>query len=220
MLPILIGVTPFALVAGAAGVQNGLSVLETVGFSMFAFAGAAQISAAQLIGADAPIAVVIITAVVINLRFLLYSADLSRLLPDAPLGSRLISAYVITDHAYALTERRGRAGGVQLGTFYMGAAVTFWLTWQICNVVGAGIGARLPADSVLTFAVPLSFLGLLVPALNSSGRGVACVVAAIVAVAAHDAPAGSGVLLAIVAGLIAGSVFRRVSRGGVADVDA
>lgn len=219
MLPILIGVLPFALVAGAAGVQNGLTVLETVSFSMLAFAGAAQITAAQLMGAGASVVVVVVTAVVINLRFLLYSADLSRMLPPQPTGRRLGSAYVITDHAYAVSERRSRAGGGPLEVFYLAAALTFWVTWQSANLVGAAIGSRLPVDSVLTFAVPLSFLGLLVPALTSSARGVACVTAAVVAVVARDAPAGSGVLLAILAGLVAGALARRVRRGGGRDDD-
>jgi predicted branched-subunit amino acid permease len=218
MGPILLGVVPFATVAGAAGVQNGLSVTETICFSLLSFSGAAQIVSSDLLGGGADLWVVVVTAQVINLRFLLYSVALSRLLPPRKLLGRLGAAYLITDHAYALVEQRSstaprqRHGAATQWPFYLGAALAFWVPWQLCNLAGALVGSRMPTDSALTFAVPLSFLALLVPALVSAPRVAAALVAGVVSLAALRAPAHSSVVLAIVLGMVGGLLVSRRQR--------
>lgn len=210
MLPVLIGVVPFALVTGAASVHQGLAVSEAVAFSLFAFSGAAQVTATQLMGEGASVPVVVATALVINLRFLFYSAALAPLLASYGARTRLAAAYVMTDHAFALTERRATRDRASpgIGTFYLAAALTFWCTWQVCNFLGALVEGVLPSDTFLTFAVPLSFLALLVPTLISRARAVACLAAAAVAVLLRGAPTGSNILIAIVVGIAAGHALR------------
>ena len=60
--PIIIGIVPFGLIAGAAGVEAGLSAAQTMGLSIFVFAGASQLAAIELFGQDAGIGLIAITA--------------------------------------------------------------------------------------------------------------------------------------------------------------
>lgn len=106
MLPVLIGIAPFAAVAGLAGTHNGFTIVETAAFSLFAYAGAAQIAAVDLIGNGAATSVVITTALIINLRFIVYSASLAPMFVGASVRTRTLGSYLLVDHAVALTVTR------------------------------------------------------------------------------------------------------------------
>lgn len=216
MLPVLLGIVPFAAVAGLAGTQNGLAPYETAAFSLLAYAGAAQVAALALVGDGATVGVVVATALVINLRFAVYSAALAPMFRQVGPLTRLLGSYALVDHAVALTtERTDEAVPArQRVAFYLGACAPFWLTWQTFSFLGSLLGA-VPAAAVLAFAVPLSFVGLLGPQLKSAPAVVAACVAGIVAVVARDVPANAGMMAGTAAGLVAGTVvgWRGVTRG-------
>jgi predicted branched-subunit amino acid permease len=177
-----------------------------VAFSAIAFAGAAQIAAFNMLGSGVPILVVIGAATMINLRFALYSASLSPHLAHESRPRRLVGAYLLTDHAYALSMARstGTRAPRAVAAFYLGAAATFWVTWQVCTLIGALLGGRLPHQIPLQFAVSLSFLALLVPMLTDSAAWSAAAVAALCATAAQSAPGNVGMIGGTVAGAVVG----------------
>ena len=214
MLPILIGIVPFAAVAGLAGTHNGFSVVETAAFSLFAYAGAAQIAAADLIGNGASATVVISTALIINLRFIVYSATLAPMFAGSRIGVRAAGSYLLVDHAVALTlTRRKDASRRDAIAFYFGACLAFWVTWQTCSLAGSFLGA-LPDTGVVAFAVPVSFLALLAPQVTERPKALAAVVGATVAVVCAGLPANLGMAVGTVAGIGAGVAagWRRAGR--------
>ncbi|MFC6726320.1 AzlC family ABC transporter permease, partial [Halobium palmae] len=142
--PIVLGIVPFGLVVGAAGVDIGLSPFQTVAMSLIVFAGASQLAAIELLGRGAPVAVVVLTALVINARHVMYSASIAPYFRRFSAPKRWLGAYVMTDHAYALSvteyakttpETRGR------WWYYVGTAATLWVVWQVGTAVGALLGA-------------------------------------------------------------------------------
>jgi predicted branched-subunit amino acid permease len=204
MLPILIGIVPFAAVAGLAGTHNGFNVFETAAFSLFAYAGAAQIAALDLIGDGAAAGVVIATAIIINLRFIVYSATLAPMFTGANLNQRVAGSYLLVDHAVALTSTRtAQMRQRDAMAFYLGACLVFWCTWQICSLVGSFLGS-LPSTGVVLFAVPISFLALLAPQLTDKPRIWAALVGAVVAVLGAGLPANLGMMLGTAAGIATG----------------
>lgn len=204
MLPILIGIAPFAAVAGLAGTHNGFTVLETAAFSLFAYAGAAQVAALDLIGKGTGAGVAIATALVINARFIVYSATLSPVFADSGVKQRTVGSYLLVDHAVPLTLTRTKAWARHdKVAFYIGACLMFWCTWQLSSFAGSFLGS-LPSAGVVTFAVPISFLALLLPQLSDRPRICSAVVAAVVAVAGADLPANLGMMLGTVAGIATG----------------
>ncbi len=209
VVPILPGVVPFALIAGFAGVEAGVSRIQAVAMSLIVFAGAAQIAALDLIGSDAAIVVVVATALIINARFVMYSASLAPHVAGSPLRARGLAAYLLTDQIYAVSIIRfgeTREPVRERLAFYLGGGATLWVTWQAGTVVGALGGGAVPESWSLDFAIPLVFIALLVPALRSRHDHVAAVVGGVVAVAAGGLRFNSGLLLAAAAGIVAGYV--------------
>ncbi len=205
--PIVVGIVPFALITGITAAGAGLTVGEIVGMSLVVFAGASQLAAIDLIGSNAPFAVVVATAVVINVRMVMYSASIAPYLQTYTLRVRGLAAYVLTDQAYAVSiaeyetdDRRDRI------RYYLGIALTLWVIWQVGTVVGAVLGARVPEVLGLDFALPLVFLALLVPAMKDAGTTTAGIVSGGVAlvVATVGVPLNLDLPIAAVVGVFAG----------------
>lgn len=207
MLPVLLGIAPFGLVAGIAAVDAGYGLAEALGFSVAVFAGASQLAALELLGTGAPVWITVMTAVVINLRMSMYSASLAPWLTDLPRRRRLAVAYVLTDQLFAVAVARfqdQRAPAVDRFAYAMGAGFTLWAVWQISTVVGVFAGAAVPADVPLGFAVPLAFLAMLVPAITDRPTLTAALVGGAVSLAGAGLPANAGLILGAVVGVLAG----------------
>ena len=203
--PLMFGIVPFALVAGIAAVDAGLGLPEAVGMSVIVFAGASQLAALDLLGEGAPLAVVVGTAAVINLRMLMYSASIAPYFSDYGRRLRAGLAYLLTDQAYALSvaefdENPDRSRW----RYYLGAAASLWIVWQVGTVAGVVIGTGVPDALGLTFAVPLVFLALLVPAMKDRPSTAAGVAGGAVAVLAAGLPLNLGLLVGALSGVAVG----------------
>jgi predicted branched-subunit amino acid permease len=211
MLPMLIGVIPFGLVAGTTPAEIGLGIGDALGFSIVVFAGASQLAAIDVLSRDGSALLAAVVAWTINLRMLLYSASLAPFLSDEPLRRRLLASYFLVDQNYADSVTRWARADHEPGSrlpFFLGGGLLVWTGWVLSTAAGALLGSTLPKDLPLDFAVPLVFLVLLVPAITSRAGGVAAAAGGIGTVVALEAGAGSlsivlGALTGIVAGVIA-----------------
>ena len=207
--PILIGVVPFGFIAGVTAVEAGLSNLAAILFSPAVFAGASQLAAYELIGRDAAVVVIIATVLVINSRFVMYSASLAPHFVGAPAAHKVAASYLLTDQAFAASIIRftRRAEPLELRlAYYFGAALALWVTWQAATVLGVIAGAGVPPEWSLDFAIPLVFLALLAPAVTDRATVVAAVVGATTAVVAQPLAYNLNIPLAAVAGIVAGLI--------------
>lgn len=213
-LPLLLGVVPFAMVTGIAAIDAGLTPVQAVGMSAVVYAGASQIAAVDLLGETAPLAVVVFTAVVINLRLLMYSASIAPHLAKYSRRTRASLAYLLTDQAYALSLTKHETDGVDdIRSYYLGVALTLWITWIVCTALGVVVGTSVPEEWGLSFAVPLVFLAILVPVMTDRPRIVAALVGGGVAVLSAGVPFNLslpiGAIAGIAAGLLSGAVGNR-----------
>lgn len=202
--PVLLGIAPFGLVAGAAAVDVGLPVSGAVALSVVVFAGASQLAAIGLLAQGAPAVVIVLTALVINARLVMYSASLAPYVRGERLEWRALAAYLLTDQAYALSVTRFATDDVPRRWFYLGTAVPLWVVWQVCTVAGALAGARIPESVPLAFAVPLTFLALLVPAVKDRPTAAAALVGGAVAMLGIGLPYNLGLLAGALTGIVAG----------------
>jgi 4-azaleucine resistance transporter AzlC len=206
-LPALVAVVPFGLVTGVAA-ASVLSVAQAIGMSYLVFAGSAQLAALQLIGLGSPFVVVLVTTLLINLRFALYSATFAPHLREARWPLRTLLASTMTDHAMAFASQRFGAHPERGGkvAYFAGLALAIWLFWTSSSTVGVLVGAALPSGWSLEFAVPLMFLGLWIVTLlrGRSPVWAAGGVAAVVAILARPLPLNAGLLVAAFAGIAAG----------------
>ncbi|GAA0647292.1 AzlC family ABC transporter permease [Salarchaeum japonicum] len=204
VLPLIPAIAGFGLVVGVAAGNAGFSLAQAVGLSVFVFAGASQLATIELVDAGAPLAVVVLTAVVINLRMMMYSASIAGYFDDIAERWRAGMAYLLTDQAYALSiSHYGDDPPSDPRGYYLGVALPLWIVWQITTVVGLLAGASIPEKWGVTFAVPLVFLALLVPAMKDRPSTLAAGVGGSVAALGAGLPLNLGLLLGAVLGVTA-----------------
>lgn len=218
--PFLVGVIPFGTITGVTMVSSGIAPLPAVAMSFLAFAGSAQLAATELISKDAPTLIVIATALVINLRFMMYSASIAPHFSRMSRFWRYPLAFLLSDQAYAISVLKFQGSdtskAIDKRWFFLGCGFPVWLIWQISTLIGVGLGLQVPASWSLDFAIPLTFLSLLLPSVKDGASVVAAICAGGVSVAGFDLPLHTGIIAAIATGIAAGfameSVFQKKSR--------
>jgi len=201
-LPLLLGVIPFGLIFGALAISVGVSPAATQGFSLFVFAGSAQFIAVSLIGESASALVVIATIALVNLRHALYSASLAPSLAKLGRTWKLALGWLLTDEAFAMASRRYRNGELEDAHWYtLGTGLTLWAGWQISTAVGIALGSNLPQGLSLDFALPLTFLALVVPSLIDRPTLAAALAAGLLGLALFNLPFRLGLVAATIAGV-------------------
>jgi 4-azaleucine resistance transporter AzlC len=205
--PILIGVVPFGLVAGAAVVTAGFGLPEAIGMSLIVCAGASQIVATQLTAQGAPFIIALGTALIVNARMFIYATSIAPVLGEAPGWQRPFLGHMLVDQNYAATMTKGRfRTDVDIVPYYVGAWLALWTVWQTSSIAGALIGAVIPPSWQLDFAVPLVFLAMLAPALKGRVEvEVAVIVGVASALLVPVLPMQTGLIVAMVAGMALGA---------------
>ena len=211
--PQLIGVIPFGLVAGASPADGGLGVAAAAGFSTIVFAGASQLAAIDVLTHGGTVLVAVLAACTINLRMVLYSASLAPFLARDRLRWRVLASYLLVDQVYAVGVNRWSDPDDPVSSpearipFMVGAGLFLWSFWQVSTLVGAVIGPAVPDSLPLDFAVPLLFLVLLVPAINSRPAVAAALGGGLGAVVAVELGAGhASVMVGAFAGIAGGAL--------------
>ena len=209
VLPLAIGVMPYAAVVGVLMRDAGLAVSEAMLFSVLVYAGASQLTAIELMAAQTPVAIVLLAMLVVNTRFALYSMAVWQLMATQPPHRRMVGAYLLTDQSFVVTAGHRERHSSSLWSFYLGAALLVWAAWQVSTLAGILLGDVVPAWMPMGLALPLVMMSIVVSQARSRPALVAAITAAIVAVLARGLPVGTGLLLAIVVGLTLGLLTER-----------
>lgn len=212
VLPILVGIIPFALVLGFIMRQTGRTAAESGFFSFSLIAGTSQVATVHLFAAGAPFLVIVATAIMINMRYAMYSLSLVPLLEGEPWWKRLLCAYVISDQSYAFTmaEVENNPDNGNIPGFLIGASLGVFLPWAAAIAVGYHAGSIIPASLPLDFTIPLVFTALLAPQLKDRPRiGAALIAAAGAIVLVPAMPLQLGFLTALLFGVGAGLLLDR-----------
>jgi len=213
--PMLLGVAPFGVIYGVVALQSGIPPLAAMAMSSIVFAGSAQFLLAQLVGAGAPLLLSAGAVGLVNLRHALYSASVAPLLAKLPRRWKVLLAYLLTDEAYAaaiphlLDPTLATTGEVRGHWILLGSGIGLWTGWQLSTLAGVLIGTQLPSDLGLDFALPLTFIAIVVPMIRSRALLASALVAGAVAVALAAMPYKAGLFVAALAGLALGPVLAR-----------
>jgi len=217
-LPILVGVFPFGMIYGALALGAGLSTFASQVMSSIVFAGSAQFVTAQLVHDAAPGFVIILTIAVVNLRHMLYSASLAPYLKNLSLKWKVLLSYLLTDEAYAPSILKYEAEALTPFShwFLLGAGLALWTIWQISTAIGVFLGGEIPSSLPLDFALPLTFIAMVVPVLKKTPMVAAALSAGVTALLAYALPFKLGLILAAFVGIVVGTFLEgRNSKGGV-----
>jgi len=206
-LPLLIGVAPFGMIYGVLALNAGLAPAPAQMMSSIVFAGSAQFITAQLIRDAVPGLVIVLTIAVVNLRHMLYSASIAPYVRALPVRWKVLLSYLLTDEAYAVTilnyEQEDAAPTGHW--FFLGTGLALWTCWQLCTAAGILLGATLPESWPLDFALPITFIALIMPALKDRPAIAAAVTAGAVALLAYGLPYKLGLMLAGLLGILVGT---------------
>jgi len=216
-VPLLVGVFPFGMIYGALALDAGLSPAAAQMRALMVFAGSAQVITAQLVRESTQGLVVVLTIAVVNLRHMLYSASLAPYIAALSLRWKVLLSYLLTDEAYAPTIIRYEKDGITPSAhwFWLGAGFSLWFTWQISTALGIFLGTAIPESWSLDFALPLTFIAMIVPVLKNRPAIAAALSAGIVALAAYSLPYKLGLIVAALVGIAVGTFLEgRKSPGG------
>ncbi|WJD68844.1 AzlC family ABC transporter permease [Pseudomonas asiatica] len=205
-LPLTSGIVPFGLITGVTAIGMGLSPTDAIGMTLLFYSGSAQMVVMQLMQSAALPVTMVVTALVINLRFLMYSASLAPHLGQLPRRQKWPMAYMLSDQSFALCTLKMGSGGLgqYAYPYYAGTAITMFFGWNLSVLAGMYLGASIPEDWSLGFAIPLSFLALLIPGIRNAATLGAALTGGVLAVLAANLPYNLGLLAGALGGIIAG----------------
>ena len=211
-VPLLLGVTPFGLAYGAYAVEAGLPHGLAMAMSSMVFGGASQFVGTRQMAADVPAVMIVLTTLLVNARHALYSARLAPFVDQLPRRWRWLLAYLLTDEAYATAiGRYDRPDpSPHKHWFFLGSGLALWADWQVTTAIGVFVGAAVPASWSLDFALPLTFIAIVIPALSDRSAIAAALVAALVATIGFRWDYGANVLAPALLGLGAGLAAARI----------
>ncbi len=210
--PLMIPVVPFGLIFGVLSIDIGFSPIETMGMSLIIFGGASQIVLLQLFSGGASSLVIISSVGAVNSRHLLYGAVVSEHLSDLKLVWKIIISYFLIDQAFAISNEYLKKNNNSNRYFHLvGGGVTCWIIWQSTTILGIILGAAIPEKLGLSFAVPLTFLALLVNDFRKFVNVIVIIISGLVATLGYNyIPFKAYVIVSAVAGLFTAILLTKI----------
>ena len=185
--PLMIPVVPFGLIFGVLAIEVGFTPLETMGMSLIVFGGASQIVLLQLFSGGASSLVIISSVGAVNSRHLLYGAVVSEHLSDLKIVWKILISYFLVDQAFARSNEYFKKNDNKNKYYHLvGGGVTCWVIWQTTTYFGIVLGSFIPEKLGLSFAVPLTFLALLVNDFRKFTNFIVIIVSGLVATLGYN----------------------------------
>ena len=208
----------WALVTGLAMGKSTLTLWQAVSMSLLVFAGTAQLAALPLIALGLPIWTILMTAFVVNLRFVIFSIGMQAHFCSLPLWRRATLGYFTADFGYLMytarhpdahpPEESATARQSRIAFMY-GLTCGNWGIWQLGSLLGIALAGQIPQSWGLEFAGTLALIAIIVPMLDRAAARWAAGVAALVAVLSMGLPFKLNIVLAIIAAIVVGIVSDR-----------
>ena len=212
--PLMIPVVPFGLIFGILAIDIGFSPLATMGMSLIIFGGASQIILLQLFSGGASSLVIISSVGAVNSRHLLYGAVVSEHISDLKLIWKIIISYFLIDQAFAVSNEYFKKNKEKNKYFHLiGAGFTCWIIWQSTTLLGIILGAAIPEKLGLSFAVPLTFLAILVNDFRKMINIIVILISGLVALFGYNyIPYKAYVIVAAFAGLLTAFILTKLKK--------
>ena len=192
---------------GASAVQVGLTPTSATAFSVLAVAARAQLAAVELLRTDAALPVVVATILLINVRYVTFSAALAPRVAHLSRPWRAVVAYSVIDITYAVAETRFGSDRDDLhrGWYFLGIGVVWVGTYGVATLAGTLLGRVVGTGLRLEFVIPLLFIALLVAQIESLQGHLAAASAALAVLVVGGLPFNLGLLVAALVGAAVGA---------------
>ncbi|QOL27233.1 AzlC family ABC transporter permease [Thalassotalea sp. LPB0316] len=200
--PLIVAAMPFGVIYGALGQSAGLSDWAIIAMSIFVFAGSSQFIAIGLLAAGASVPVIIVTTFFVNIRHMLYAANLLPFVREYSQKIRLPMAFLLTDETFAVSSDylRKHPQAPFFSWYYFGSALFMYSNWIVCTLIGLYLSQTMPnmADWGLDVAMAVAFIGIVVPSIYNKPTLMCALVAAVLSVLTYHWPNKVGLLFSSV----------------------
>lgn len=162
-IPITLGYVPVGFTFGLMVVAGGLSPWVAVFTSMTNLSSAGQFAGIRLLLAGASYLEIMLTTLVINLRYVLMSLSLTQKVdPEISLGQRLICSFGITDETFAVAGVENRRLSF---SYLLGLIIGPIIAWSGGTALGGLVSTALPPQlsSAMGIALYAMFIALITP---------------------------------------------------------
>ncbi len=170
-LPVMLGIIPFALVLGAQATQKGLSIVEVPLMTGMNFGGGSKFAAIKLWTSPPHILLIVAMSFLINSRHILMGAAFAPYLRHLSKRQALPALFFMCDESWAmaLSDARQETSGTVSFPYYLGAAITLYLTWVVFTATGAILGPTL--GNVEHYGFDMAFNAVFLVLLRGMWRG-------------------------------------------------
>ncbi|MEQ5839693.1 AzlC family ABC transporter permease [Paraburkholderia acidicola] len=206
--PTLMAMLSWGLVTGIAMSKSVLTTPQALGMSLLVYAGSSQLAVLPLLAAHLPVWTVLLTATMVNTRFVIFSAGLAPHFSYLPLWRRLLIGYFNGDVIYLLFQKQRFAPGRVPGkeAYFWGMSIASWLSWQVSSIVGILLASFIPDNWGLSLAGTLALIPIMVSAIVTRSTLVAVSIAGVVALLAFELPYRLALPIAVLTAIAAGSI--------------
>jgi predicted branched-subunit amino acid permease len=205
MLPVSPGIAAWGVTTGVALANSGMSMFEVSAMTLMVFAGSSQLAAMPLIVAGAPLWVIWLTALCVNLRFAVFSAHVRPFFMKFGLPKRITYAYLLTDLSYVIFIKRYKTvpttdhGIAEMDRYWSALGFINWFTWMLFSFLGIALASVIPLSWGLSFAGILALMGISCSLVTTRLRAFAAVLSGTAAVAAFALPLKLNILVGVAA---------------------
>lgn len=213
--PMVVGVVPFGMAIGATIGTSDIGAAPGLASAPIILAGAAQLTALQMLETGTTPIVIILSALMINARLLLYSTSIAPWFRHESLRRRLLLAVPVIDQLHFTCVprfERGDLGRADRIAYYTGASLWLIGAWVASQLTAMIVGAQVPDAVGLRVAAPLALVGLLARSLPDRGAFAAAAAASTVAVFGAGIPFRGAVMVAALTGIAMGTMAQRFVR--------
>jgi predicted branched-subunit amino acid permease len=168
----------------------------------------------QLLSGGASALVAVTSVGVINSRHLLYGAVLSEYLEKLSFIKKLLISYIVVDQGFAESNKFFKKNKTEQYLHYhlIGTGLTMWVCWQIATLSGIILGSFVPEELGLKFAIPLTFIAIVVQDLKKLDHVIVMLVCGISSLLFFDAPFKSYILISPVIALFVAALLLRLKK--------
>lgn len=192
------GIVAFGLMLGVTITTLGADRLAGLAGTFLVYGGSAQLTAITLLDHGIAIPAAILTAAIVNLRLLLYSAALAERFRPQPRVFRMLAPHLIIDQTYLMATARPTLVGAHFRRYWCWLGASVLVVWSGSVTSGMLLGPVIPDLPHLGLVATALFIGMLVPRLTSRPAVVAALV---------GGPVAAGVSLLLPAlGIISGAI--------------
>ncbi|GAB7258515.1 hypothetical protein DaDZ19_01800 [Dickeya ananatis] len=136
------------------------------------YAGSAQFLFYSLWAAGAETVSIVLSVVLVNLRYLLMSSALSLYFRENTMSQKILNGILLTDETFGVAAEYGARQGALPFYWMFGLNLAAWVNWVIACIAGAWFASAIPETLMkgLSFSLVSMFIGLVLMTWFASKR--------------------------------------------------